>query len=63
MEDTSHAPTKIAHNCHAEKCPVCNGFTTVNYGRQICAVCAGRGYVVVPNQIEDRREKNDGKNF
>ncbi len=60
MEDTHHTPAQVIPECHAEKCPVCNGFTTVNYGKQTCAACKGRGYIVVPNQIEveDRRKKS-----
>ncbi len=59
MEDPCHIAVKIIPECHAEKCPVCNGFTTVNYGRQTCAACKGKGFVIVPNQIEDRRKNND----
>lgn len=54
--------THVTPECHAEKCPVCNGFTTVNYGKQKCQACEGRGFVVVPNFIrEDRREKNESQ--
>lgn len=38
--------------CHAEKCPVCNGHTTVNYGKQTCKSCQGKGYVIIPNKID-----------
>lgn len=41
---------------HAEKCPVCNGFGTLKYGEIICHACKGKGYVLVPNEID--REKN-----
>ena len=54
MEDT-----RIIPECHAEKCPVCNGFTTVNYGRQTCAACKGKGFVIVPNTLIEERRKTD----
>jgi len=55
MEDTLHTFIKITPECHAEKCPVCNGFTTVNYGKLKCAACKGRGYVIIPNSLKEAR--------
>lgn len=37
---------------HSEKCPVCNGFGTLKYGRILCHACKGKGYIVIPNKIE-----------
>ena len=37
--------------CHSEKCPVCNGHGTVNYGQLTCKVCQGKCYILVPNEI------------
>jgi len=37
--------------CHAERCPVCSGHGSVNYGKQMCHACNGRGYLVLPNTI------------
>lgn len=36
----------------AQKCPVCNGFGSVNYGKMICHACKGKGYILVPNFSE-----------
>lgn len=36
------------------KCPVCLGFGTVNWGKQICQSCNGKGYVLVPARQQDR---------
>jgi hypothetical protein len=33
-------------------CPVCRGHTTVNYGKEICKVCKGEGYLKVPPEEE-----------
>lgn len=32
------------------KCPVCNGFGTVNWGKATCHACQGRGYILVPQE-------------
>jgi len=47
---------KITPQTHAERCPVCNGFGTLKYGAKTCQACLGKGYVVIPNQI-------DGENY
>lgn len=51
---------KITSECHAERCPVCNGHTTVNYGKLPCKACGAKGYIIVPNSIEleEAEEKN-----
>ena len=38
------------------KCPVCNGFTTVNYGKQTCAACKGKGWIPVPPEEQEEEE-------
>lgn len=40
---------KVRPQYHSEKCPVCAGFGTVNYGKKECKSCNGRGYIMVPN--------------
>lgn len=54
---------KTAVNCHAERCPVCNGFGSVNWGSKCCNACKGQGYLIVPNSIDGERGKkgNEGK--
>ena len=44
----------------AQKCPVCNGFTTVGYGKSICQTCKGKGYIEIP--VEEDRGQNENKN-
>jgi DnaJ-class molecular chaperone len=39
----------------AQRCPVCNGFGTLKYGSITCHACAGRGYVLVPAELEAKR--------
>lgn len=34
------------------KCPVCNGFGTLKFGKSQCHACEGKGYVLVPQEIE-----------
>lgn len=61
MEDTRQASTQVTSDCHAERCPVCNGHTTVNWGRQICPACKGNGFIIVPNRIEEGRRLKDAE--
>jgi DnaJ-class molecular chaperone len=46
------------YECHSERCPTCNGFTTVNYGKQTCMTCKGNGFVIVPNKLEYRNQRS-----
>lgn len=55
METDTLQPTFIPF-----KCPVCNGFTTVNWGKALCKACNGKGYILVPN-LKEKKEEN-GKN-
>jgi DnaJ-class molecular chaperone len=32
----------------AQRCPVCNGFGTLKWGKIKCQACDGKGYVLVP---------------
>jgi len=47
--------TKFKPRGLAQRCPVCNGFGTLNYGQKVCQACEGKGYVLIP--VEE--EKND----
>lgn len=42
------------------KCPVCNGFGTVNWGKATCHACEGRGFVYVP-AVSEKEKKEYGK--
>ena len=44
------------------KCPVCNGFGTVNWGKATCHACEGRGYILVPVDGDRQKEKDYAKN-
>ena len=37
------------------KCPVCSGFGTVNWGKQVCHGCGGKGYIL----IDTKEAKNE----
>lgn len=52
-EDIHFESQSTTITCHSERCPVCNGHCTVNYGKQTCKVCSGKGYIIVPNSIKD----------
>ena len=42
------------------KCPVCNCFGTVNWGKATCHACEHRGYILVPvKQIDRSKEKEE----
>jgi Zn finger protein HypA/HybF involved in hydrogenase expression len=45
------------------KCPNCNGYLTVSYGKRICPVCRGTGIVIVDQDtgmIKVDDDKNGG---
>jgi DnaJ-class molecular chaperone len=56
--------SKISPEVFAQKCPVCNGHTTVNFGRKVCEACKGKGYLILPVKrinTEEEEEKNGHK--
>lgn len=40
------------------KCPNCNGYKTVSYGKRVCPTCSGDGYLKVP-PVDDDYEKDN----
>ncbi len=46
----------IKPNCVGQKCPVCNGWGTVSFKKIICHACGGKGYIVIPIEIERKKE-------
>ena len=53
MENVSQMKINmIAPKVYAQKCPVCNGFGTVRYGEVVCPGCLGKGYILVPTEME-----------
>lgn len=59
MDTTSEKIIKICPRYIPMKCPVCNGHTTVNYGRQQCSACQGKGWIGVPVEEEQGEETYD----
>lgn len=43
------------------KCPVCSGFKTVGYNKQICSICDGKGWVPVPLAKEEEEAHGNNK--
>ena len=37
---------------YGQKCPVCNGFGTLKYGSISCQGCSGKGWVLIPTEID-----------
>ena len=47
----------------AQKCPVCNGFGTLSFGKKQCHACYGKGLVVIDEErgslAKDRKTEGD----
>ena len=41
------------------KCPNCNGYGSVSYGKKVCHVCKGLGYLKVPPKDDDDEKQNE----
>lgn len=41
---------KVYPSAVGQRCPVCNGFGRLNYGKIICHACNGKGYILIPTQ-------------
>jgi DnaJ-class molecular chaperone len=39
------------------RCPVCQGHTTVNWGKEICKACKGKGWLPIPPKEENNGNK------
>jgi len=39
----------------AQKCPVCNGWGTVSFKRATCHACRGKGFILIPAEIERKK--------
>ena len=48
---------KVEPEVYAQKCVVCNGYTTVKHGELICPACNGMGYLLIP--VKEKRD--DGR--
>jgi DnaJ-class molecular chaperone len=45
------------------KCPVCNGFGTVNFGKLNCKACDSKGYIKVPTKQEEKEGEEPNELF
>lgn len=56
-------PEKIKPKCFAQKCPTCNGYGSVSYGKLTCVSCKGKGFLLLPVELpKDDEENDDGNN-
>lgn len=57
-------PQKITPRCYAQKCPTCNGYGTVSYGKLTCVSCRGRGFLIIPVELpkDDGGEDDEQRN-
>ncbi len=53
--------TKINPKILPFRCPVCRGFGSVNYGKQVCKACNGKGYILVDQEEETTYDINNGR--
>lgn len=55
MTDRSNKPilevAKLTPKVFAQKCPVCNGFGTLSFGKVDCHGCDGKGWIVLNNEL------------
>jgi DnaJ-class molecular chaperone len=51
-DDMNEVTKKVKPNTLPFKCPNCNGYGTVQYGKKICHSCGGTGIVFVPQMPE-----------
>ena len=52
IEDTK----KVKPNVLPFKCPNCNGYGTIMYGKKTCHSCKGKGYILVPQEIKEEEK-------
>lgn len=43
------------------KCPVCNGYGSTSYGKNICKACKGEGFLKVPPKDDGEGEINGSR--
>lgn len=58
LTDDDPSTSSPQFDVHSEKCPVCNGFGTLSFGRKVCHGCGGKGYILVPNTLKDRNNED-----
>ncbi len=59
MKQEEVIPTKVKPAYIPMICPVCHGHKTVNWGKEICTVCNGNGFLKVPPKEEEDYENKD----
>ncbi len=55
------SPVNSIPNCHAERCPNCNGFGTLAFGKKVCHSCQGKGFVIIPNETPDGKKEESNE--
>lgn len=58
-EEHAYLKPKKEVETKAVKCPSCNGFGTVSYGKKECPGCGGKGWIVIPKTIRSGGEEED----
>ena len=56
MTDRQTEPQEFSPKKIAQKCPVCNGFGSLKYGKLVCHACKGKGYIIVD---QEERKKDE----
>lgn len=57
MDNSIITPEKIKPKNIWQKCPNCNGYGSVSYGKRTCVSCQGRGVLLLP--VNDDEVKVD----
>lgn len=53
-------PEKIKPKNIWQKCPNCNGYGTVSFGKRTCVSCQGKGVLLLPVEpVKDDEEKDN----
>jgi len=50
-------PKKLLPKVIPFKCPNCNGYGTVQYGKKICHSCKGKGYIEVEQKVKEGKNE------
>ena len=62
MTDRKDYEIKFNPQFVAQKCPVCNGFGTLKYGQLVCHGCQGKGFILIPTDINAKDREKGRKN-
>lgn len=54
-------PEKITPRQIWQKCPNCNGYGTVSFGKRTCVSCLGKGVLLLPVQSEEVKDADHSR--